>query len=576
MRKQIQKVIFSLIFLLVFVSTIDTYVTVEGATVKEQFNVTDGVNYKDIRLSNSSVNQAIRVMEINVNDPHTKIAVGVPTLLNKLERTTTQALRYNQNGYTAVGAINASFFHLGTAMNLVSENNILIHSGEIYEGKDKYVNEPIAFGIDAKGQGIIDHYQLNMRYSHNGNNYSITSTNSLRYEDSTILYTPEFPSDYTNANVYGTEVVVSLPSALDIELGSTVSGTVTAVRQEGEDTKTKIPANGFVLSGNGKGSDELKNIKVGDPISLNVSIDAKWQNSSLILASGPMLVKDGKVSLSMDANSQSASAVVPRTAVAIDSTRGKVFFVTVDGRQGSYSKGMNLTQFANYLVSLGADRALNLDGGGSTTMAVRYPLTRNIALANSPSDGTERNVSTILMATSNAPLQLFSDLSPSHWASEPINAFVETGTIKGYPDKTFHPEESISRSHAAVLLARHLNLDTTNITDPSFKDVKAGDDYYKEIAAVSKAGLMNGREEGLFAKDGQLTRAELAVILQRAFDIPTASKSYYPDVLDTHYAYNAINAITENGLAGGYPDGNYKPSKQVNRAEFSVFLYRAN
>ncbi|MFP3339096.1 phosphodiester glycosidase family protein, partial [Micrococcus sp. SIMBA_131] len=87
----------------------------------------------------------------------------------------------------------------------------------------------------------------------------------------------------------------------------------------------------------------------------------------------------------------------------MDSTGNRVFFVTVDGRQPGYSTGMNLKEFANYLVGLGANYALNLDGGGSTTMVTRKVGDELASLTNSPSDGFERSVSAILQAVSTAP-----------------------------------------------------------------------------------------------------------------------------------------------------------------------------
>jgi Phosphodiester glycosidase/S-layer homology domain len=575
-RKYSKKIVYSFIILMVWAVSLESPLKTEAAMVKEQFKVSEGIDYKDVRLSNTITNQAVRVMEINVNNPYTKVEVGVPSSLNKLERTTTNALRNHREGHAVVGAINASFFYSGTAMNLVSKDNRLVHAGEIFEGEDKYVNEPIAFGINANGKGIIDHYQIDMNYIHSGKGYSITSTNKARSVNNTILYTSDFPSNYTNTNAYGTEVVVTLPSAPTLEFGSTVKGTVKAVRHEGDTTKTAIPTNGFVLSGHGTGSDSLKNIKVGDSISLSINVDSKWKSSSFMLASGPMLVKNGKVSLTMDPNSPSARTRAPRTAVAIDRTGEKVFFVTVDGRQSGYSNGMNLTEFAEYLVSLGAYRALNLDGGGSTTMAVRYPGTDKVKVANSPSDGYERSVSTILMAVSTVPKPIFKDVKHSFWASYEIEKLVNKGTIAGYPDNTFRPNLSISRSHAAVLLTRELGLDTSNVTNPGFKDIKPTDKYYKEIAAAENAGLLKGRGKGLFAKDSQLTRAEMAIILRKAFNIPDTDQSYYPDLKSSHWAYSSVNAITHHNIAGGYPDGTFKPNNPVTRAEFSVFLYRAN
>ncbi len=75
----------------------------------------------------------------------------------------------------------------------------------------------------------------------------------------------------------------------------------------------------------------------------------------------------------------------------------ELLIVTVDGRQPGYSEGMTLSEFAKFLLSLGCTDAMNLDGGGSTTMVVRG------RIVNSPSDGSERKVANALALFSLAP-----------------------------------------------------------------------------------------------------------------------------------------------------------------------------
>ncbi len=62
--------------------------------------------------------------------------------------------------------------------------------------------------------------------------------------------------------------------------------------------------------------------------------------------------------------------LMPRTAIAIDQRATKLWVVVVDGRQKGYSEGITLTELGEFLIGLGADRAINLDGGGSSTLAV--------------------------------------------------------------------------------------------------------------------------------------------------------------------------------------------------------------
>lgn len=91
------------------------------------------------------------------------------------------------------------------------------------------------------------------------------------------------------------------------------------------------------------------------------------------IAGNDVLVKQGKpVSLPPDAAEKDEP--YPRTAVAIDKTGEKVWLVVVDGKQFRYSEGLTIAELADYIVTqLGADAALNLDGGGSVTLAVETP-----------------------------------------------------------------------------------------------------------------------------------------------------------------------------------------------------------
>ena len=61
-------------------------------------------------------------------------------------------------------------------------------------------------------------------------------------------------------------------------------------------------------------------------------------------------------------------ALHPRTAVAIDHHRHTLILMVVDGRQPGYSEGVTLEELAKLLAGRGGDEALNLDGGGSTTL----------------------------------------------------------------------------------------------------------------------------------------------------------------------------------------------------------------
>jgi exopolysaccharide biosynthesis protein len=86
----------------------------------------------------------------------------------------------------------------------------------------------------------------------------------------------------------------------------------------------------------------------------------------------------------------------PRTAVGIRDGGKTLLLVVVDGRVKGKAIGMSLTDLADVMIKFGAEKAVNLDGGGSSMMAVRDPKTKKMVIVNHPSDGSERYVGNVL------------------------------------------------------------------------------------------------------------------------------------------------------------------------------------
>jgi hypothetical protein len=442
-----------------------------AATIDQQ-KISGGVDYEYNQETISSNPQAIRMLTANLNDPYTTIDVGIPNTLNKLVRTTVQANAYTGPGKQVAGAINGSFFSQDLLpMYLISYRNKLVNAGIIATGEDQYVNEPLAFGIDATGTAKIDTYNLDLSFTHNGVTTPITSTNKQRTNDNTILFTPIFPGGTTKTNPFGMEVVISgVTGGTDLEFGKSVTGTVSHIRPYNTDEVTTIPSDGFVLSAHGTAMEPLNQMQIGQEVTISADIDSQWMNSSFMLTSGPMLVKDGRVALSMDPTSSRARERAPRTAIAIDATGKKVWMVTVDGRQDGYSEGMSLNEFASYLASIGANRALNLDGGGSTAMSVRKPGDTLVSLFNRPSDGNERAVSTVLYALSTAPAgkptTITAEIAKPGVYLKGTKGSIKTGNVM---DEYYNP---VPTSAAGFAISSPTGLITS--TGMSFTATKAG------------------------------------------------------------------------------------------------------
>ena len=179
----------------------------------------------------------------------------------------------------------------------------------------------------------------------------------------------------------------------------------------------RIPPDGAVLAARGVAAYALRRLEVGEAVRLSVKMEPETGDILEAVGGGPRLVRDGVMSvehLEERFSEQFASRRHPRTGAGI---RGNTLvMVTVDGRQRRYSQGMTLPEFAELFLELGCTDAMNLDGGGSTTMVVRD------SIVNSPSSGAPRAVANALGLFSTAPAG-----PPEHLAIEPTEVSVLSG-----------------------------------------------------------------------------------------------------------------------------------------------------
>lgn len=139
---------------------------------------------------------------------------------------------------------------------------------------------------------------------------------------------------------------------------------------------------GRLLVGVGRGARQLQD---GLPVGTRVRLRVRAVGDPRIAIGGStLLLQDGRVTVLDDAVKH------PRTAVGVDRDTGRLLLVVADGRQRT-SVGLTLRELAELLLSLGAEDAINLDGGGSSTMVARRPNGRR-GVMNSPSDGAQRPV----------------------------------------------------------------------------------------------------------------------------------------------------------------------------------------
>ncbi len=372
----------------------------------------------------------IQEMSINLTKEHTTVDAIFPQPIQSLRPVSQLASNASKPGYRVVGAINASFFHFNSKLPsyLLARDGVIQHLGAVSSKSNDFMYRPAAFGMLENNRAQIAPFHLTPQITAGGKTAQAHSFNRERQNDEMILYTSSWAYDRTRTNATGLEVVVETPKNVEqqIAFGEKVTGKVVGIRPHGQYTSALIPKNGrgFVVSAHGKAVDGIRHLKKGDTVDLSYRIDTNWQNARFMLASGPLLVQNGKVNMTIDHNSPRARQVTDRTAVVTNKDGTQVKFVTV-GRQNG-GKGMTLQQFARYLQRNGAYQALNLDGGGSTTM-VHRPVGEVLPVASSRKGG-ERSVHGILAAISTAPYGEAIDVN----ISQAEKGIVAIGSSVGY------------------------------------------------------------------------------------------------------------------------------------------------
>ena len=306
----------------------------------------------------------------------------------------------------AVAAINAGFFRLDKSEFAGDAAGILMIDGELIS---ESVNDRVSFVTrrDRKRTIVMfGHYAGRPSLTINSSNEPIVinGINREHKPNEVVLYDRNFGAT-TKALGAAAELVLTNCSREKGHVGVKISSCRQHQLSKGTVNNT-IPENGFVLALSKEFADRLEIDPARPAIIRYVLHDNNFSGGTLnVLATDsttditngvPQLIKNGKIDITWEREKAAKTFALgrhPRTAVA-KLKKGKFLMMTVDGRQPGISEGMTLQELAEYLLSLGATDAMNLDGGGSTTMYV------DGKVVNTPSDKEgERRVSDAIVVT---------------------------------------------------------------------------------------------------------------------------------------------------------------------------------
>jgi uncharacterized protein YigE (DUF2233 family) len=272
----------------------------------------------------------------------------------------------------AVAAVNAGYFSFNPELPV----GLLVQDGKVLTSPI-YNRSFIAW--PAQGKPFLGKTQVSVELlAASGQSAEVDWVNYPRQRNSLAVYTDRFG-----------ERTGTKPDGPTWELAVNADGRIEAT----DLYNLPIPPGGFVVAAQGPTATWLKReFPLGALAALRPKVDQVWPGMTDAVAGGPTLVKDGAIALTTVDEKFApdiAQGRAPRTGIGLHDD-GTVTLLVVDGRDPGHSIGMTLAEFAKGFQAIGATQALNLDGGGSSTMVIQGKV------VNKLSDGRERPVTTAI------------------------------------------------------------------------------------------------------------------------------------------------------------------------------------
>lgn len=290
----------------------------------------------------------------------------------------------NTFGDSAVAGINADFFSFTTGIPLgaVAVNGRFLSSSvgnnalAIFEDGTLHIGKPdIVTKISFEGEEFDFYY----------NKYPLVY--SLYVTDNTF-------SDSTESNFECLEILLK-PRREELYINSTVSCLVKNISFNTTDTKIKKGHFVLTVPNTHPAYKLFSTLHIGESVNISVTASKVWEDASYVVGGGDIIVEDG-VYIPETADEYADKVRYARTAVGI-TEEGEGIFFAVNGKKENYSSGLTYAELAEEMIKEGAKTVLNLDGGGSTTVGVKFPGDTEMKVMNYPTDGYPRGIANAIL-----------------------------------------------------------------------------------------------------------------------------------------------------------------------------------
>ncbi|WP_160295476.1 S-layer homology domain-containing protein, partial [Demequina aurantiaca] len=184
----------------------------------------------------------------------------------------------------------------------------------------------------------------------------------------------------------------------------------------------------------------------------------------------------------------------------------------------------------------------------------------------------------LVAAPSQAATTGFRDVTGSYQFYREISWLTDQGITTGYSDKSFRPENSVSREAFAAFLYRLADSPRVALPGSSpFKDVKKSDQFYKQIVWLESKNITTGWADGTFRPKENISRSAMAAFLYRYQGRPSFSapqSSPFKDMKTSSKFFKEVAWLSKTGMTTGFSDGTFRPYDSTSRAATAAFLFR--
>jgi hypothetical protein len=395
---------FARLALLVCASCFAPWVAAQApAPAEAPVQVAAGVTYRHVaRKSPAGEPWSIHILEIDRREKKIALrAVEGRDAHGEMQRElpTEMAARAVREGAYVVAVVNADF-DLG-APYLGIPDGLAVTQGHLWTtGKPEWPE----MGQLRSGEPVIRLPSVGMEISAGNRKWQVATLNKplgFATGDAPRLYTRAFRGSLKNEKVFRALVIGKLSRPLPLPSDGTVRGEV--MQTLDPTNEVAIPPDGLVLAfppakppaeGTAGPMMMVALPQPGEKVTLRIRAGIAGRTPVQNAVGGShIIVHDGKRAL-QGPHSDNLLLRHPRTGACYNAREW--IFVVVDGRQPQLSVGMTLDELGELMVSLGCTEAINLDGGGSSMMAIAFPASEpanaraQLRIVNSPSDRKER------------------------------------------------------------------------------------------------------------------------------------------------------------------------------------------